>query len=261
MIVFVLAFLVTFGLPTYSQTDRDTAIAKIKAQATLDVENGFTTPRTSHVISLYGGGKTPNLKDQEIGEIYDQEFNQKKKEKERDPRELFFKNGWAFAIAAFFLAIFQDKFKQWFTAFSTAIEQGIYNRFAGTKMFWGIALQKYRQALIGKYRELKIPFRVDRPLKMQDVYVPLKVKGKRDAELVDALDAVGKHKRLMVLGQPGAGKSMLLKFLTLSYAENRLLNVAERPVAILLELYRVGVDSDLVALLVKALERDNFRLS
>jgi predicted NACHT family NTPase len=31
----------------------------------------------------------------------------------------------------------------------------------------------------------------------------------------------------MVLGQPGAGKSMLLKFLTLSYAENRLLNVAE----------------------------------
>jgi len=105
---------------------------------------------------------------------------------------------------------------------------------------------------------LKIPFRVDRPLKMQDVYVPLKVKGRRDAELIDALDAVGKYRRLMVLGQPGAGKSMLLKFLTLSYAENRLLNLTERPVAILLELYRVDVDADILVLLVKALEREDF---
>ncbi|WNZ46013.1 NACHT domain-containing protein [Leptolyngbya boryana CZ1] len=195
----------------------------------------------------------------EIGEIYDRAFLQKKQEKEQDWREVFSKTGgWAAFAASIFLLIFQDTLKKWFTAFSTAIEKNIYDRFAGTKMFWGIALTKYRQALIGKYRELKIPFRVDRPLKMQDVYVPLKVKGKRDTELIDALDAVGKHKRLMVLGQPGAGKSMLLKFLTLSYAENRLLNLAERPVAILLELYRVGVDSDIVALLVKALERDDF---
>lgn len=257
--VFVLTFLVTFGLPSYSQSERETAIAEIQELAARDVEINPGSPRTKYAVEVYGGGKTLNLSDKEIGEIYDRAFLQKKQEKEQDWREVFSKTGgWAAFAASIFLLIFQDTLKKWFTAFSTAIEKNIYDRFAGTKMFWGIALTKYRQALIGKYRELKIPFRVDRPLKMQDVYVPLKVKGKRDTELIDALDAVGKHKRLMVLGQPGAGKSMLLKFLTLSYAENRLLNLAERPVAILLELYRVGVDSDIVALLVKALERDDF---
>jgi hypothetical protein len=257
IVVFVLTFLVTFGLPSYPQSARETAIAEIKSLAASDVENDVAR-RTKHAIDLYGGGKTPGLKDPEIAKIYDEVFSQKSKEKQRDWRELLFKNGWAVAFFAVLLASFQDTFKKWVTGLSTTIEKNIYDRFAGTKMFWGIALQKYRRALISKYRELKIPFRVDRPLKMQDVYVPLKVKRKQDTELIDALDAVGKYKRLMVRGQPGTGKSMLLKFLTLSYAENRLLNVAERPVVILLELYRVGVDSDLVSLLVKALERDDF---
>ncbi|NJK53226.1 MAG: hypothetical protein HC936_11230 [Leptolyngbyaceae cyanobacterium SU_3_3] len=70
----------------------------------------------------------------------------------------------------------------------------------GNEAFWGIALKKYHQALIGKYHELKIPFRLDRPLKMQDVYVPLKVKGRQNYDLIDAYQAVSQHRRWMVTG-------------------------------------------------------------
>ncbi|MCY7277793.1 MAG: NACHT domain-containing protein, partial [Phormidesmis sp. CAN_BIN44] len=112
--------------------------------------------------------------------------------------------------------------------------------------------------MIGKYRELKIPFRLDRPLKMQDVYVPLKVKGSQNYDLIDAFQAVSQHKRLMVTGQPGSGKSMLLKYLTLSEAEGRLVNLPDQPVAVLLELYRLSDGSEILPQFVKVLEREDF---
>ncbi len=256
LFVFALTFLLTFGsvTATHSQTpsSRDATIAEIKKFADDDVEMEIPR-RTEFAIKQYGGGKTPGLSDREIGKIYDQEYSQKNKEKKQNWREILFQNGWAVAVVAFLAAIFQDKIKQWVTMLATTIEKRIYDRFAGNKLFWGIALKKYHQALIDKYRELKIPFRPDRPLKMQDVYVPLKVKGNQN----DAFQAVSSHRRLMVTGQPGSGKSMLLKYLILSEAEGRL-QLSDQPVAVFLELYRLSDGSEILPQLVKALEREDF---
>ncbi len=57
---------------------------------------------------------------------------------------------------------------------------------------------------------------------MREVYVPLKVAGTSDRDLLEANDAIQRYRCLMVKGDPGAGKSMLLKYLVLSYAEGRL---------------------------------------
>jgi len=64
--------------------------------------------------------------------------------------------------------------------------------------------------------------RMDRPLKMEEVYAPLKVAGSSDRELIDAYQAVAQRKRLMIVGAPGSGKSMLLKHIALTYAQGEL---------------------------------------
>ena len=59
----------------------------------------------------------------------------------------------------------------------------------------------------------------------------------------DLYTILPRHKRLMVVGPPGSGKSMQLKHLALSYAEGRLASLLpERPTAILLELHRLNAD-------------------
>jgi predicted NACHT family NTPase len=143
-----------------------------------------------------------------------------------------------------------------------AIGNWLYKKLAGTRFFENIALKKYRQALIDKYQKLNIPFRPNRPLEMREVYVPLKVAGTSDRSLIEAENAVQQYRRLMVKGAPGSGKSMLLKYLALSYSEVRLKNLSDRPVPILLELNRLN-DANLTVekleqKLVEACDRNDF---
>jgi NACHT domain len=136
-----------------------------------------------------------------------------------------------------------------------------YDKFAGTPLFEKYALEDYRQALIEKYQKLKIPFRPDRPLEMQEIYVPLKVAGTRDRLPIETDKAVQEYRRLMVKGAPGSGKSMLLKYLALSYAKGRMLNLSDRPMPILLELNSLNDPITLEKLeqeLVKVCDRNNF---
>ena len=53
---------------------------------------------------------------------------------------------------------------------------------------------------------------------MREIYVPLKVAGKKDSPLIEAEEAL-KYRRLMVKGAPGSGKTMLMKYLALSFAD------------------------------------------
>ena len=64
---------------------------------------------------------------------------------------------------------------------------------------------------------------------MEEVYVPLKVAGSTGSGEIDAYGAIFRHRRLMVKGAPGAGKSMLLKHIALSYGTGRL-NLPNWPV-------------------------------
>lgn len=47
ILIVVLTFLVTFGLPSYLQSARDTAIAEIKALAASDVENDMVPGKSA----------------------------------------------------------------------------------------------------------------------------------------------------------------------------------------------------------------------
>lgn len=207
--------------------------------------------QTSTVLKLFESNPV-GLKSPEIAKIYEEEYIRLKEAKEADPSEkISSRVGWIVAaiIAIFF--IFKESLKKWFEKIFEVCGAAVYNRFAGSKFFQGVALRRYQKALIEKHKELKIPFR-NKPLHMQEVYVPLKV---LDGSNEDAYRAISESRRLMIKGAPGAGKSMLLKHIALSHAKSGF----AKYVPILLELHRLSYRTKSINQhLVEALERDDF---
>jgi NACHT domain len=266
---FVLVFALMFGLvmgaavpngaqtPTPTPDSSEAVEQQIKKYAERHVENDQSM-QTSNVIKVFEKN-TANLSPVDVATIYEEEYAKQKKTKDEDFWEQIKpKAGWIVAAMVFMFALFQGKLKTWVENGVGKLEKGIYQRFSGTKWFWDLALEKYRKALVEKHGELKIPFRPNRPLKMDEVYVPLKVAGNRaDKENVDAMQAVQDYRRLMVTGQPGSGKTMLLRYLALNYGAGKL-RLADNPVVILLEFHRLVSGTEILTALVAALARDDF---
>ncbi len=115
-----------------------------------------------------------------------------------------------------------------------------YQQVAGISWVWGFSLNRYRRALREKYGEWQNPFLQNRRLPMSKVYIPLSIQKdeddatkNEDNERIDIHALLQKHSRLMVTGDPGAGKTMLLRNLALSYAGQTL---PGDPITIFLEL-------------------------
>lgn len=171
------------------------------------------------------------------------------------------------------VAAYVTVLKKWFEARYQAIGDWIYRQFAGTALFRDVALRKYRAALVQNYQHLPMPFLKNRdPLKMSEVYVPLKVSEPRKSQgtaaeksthpPLDALKAMADYRRLMVIGEPGSGKSVLLKYLAWAYGSGQLDTLADRPTVVLLELYRLSdgtLNRDkLLEKVVEAFDRNQF---
>ncbi|MBE9031754.1 AAA family ATPase [filamentous cyanobacterium LEGE 11480] len=270
VLVFALAVLLvtSSAVPNVAQTKNQKSLTpservkieqEIKNLAAKDVQDDISQ-RTDKVINWY---KNSGLPLQEIRQIYDDEYTKQDKSKRKDFREFLNpKNGWLIpsltailgAIGATLITKFSTSFLNWLHK----IDNWIYQRFSGNKFFWTQALRRYRKALVEKHGELKIPFRPNRPLDMAEIYVPLKVAGTRNREAkIEALQAVRQYKRLMVTGEPGSGKTMLLRYLALNYGLERL-QLANNPVVVLLELHRLAGGAEILPQLVEALKRGDF---
>jgi hypothetical protein len=162
--------------------------------------------------------------------------------------------GWIAAILASLAAIFRGTLEDVVRKLVNSFGESLYNRFAGSKPFWRLALRRYKESLHQKHHELKLPFRPGRPLLMKEVYVPVKLR-ERD-ELTDAYQAIKKHKKLVMLGAPRAGKSILLRHVALTYAERDF----DAPlVPVLVELNRLNdTETNMFAHLAAILKQNNF---
>ena len=252
---------------------------QIKHQAKIDVE-AEEKKRTDYVIkrftALHPDWKT-NLSEPKISNIelaiadtYEQEYNRQDGIRKHDPQaafKKFFENGpWAFLLVGglgFLAARFWEAIAKGWTALGKKIANWVYSRFAGTSLFESVALRRYREALAENYRYLKIPFRANqRPLEMNEVYVPLKVAGSSDSVQVDAYGEIAQHRRLMITGIPGSGKTMLMRHMALAYGNGALPGLENRPVPILLDLHRLNdpdlTEEKLIAVIVDAFKRNQF---
>jgi AAA+ ATPase superfamily predicted ATPase len=254
------------AVPTYSQTPKSTTQqsceSQIEKRAKQDAENDeIKTPQTEFAIKLYQQ-ECPNLKPSRIGEIYDTAFQERREAKKKDLRELLKpENGWVAAIVLFLILIFKDTLTKWVSNFFEAVVNQIYGKLSGIPLLRGVALNRYREELKNKHQNFKISFRPNRLLKLKDIYVPLKVTGTNDTDFIDAFQAVAKYRRLVVKGSPGSGKTMLLKYIALCYADGRWSSLFNelQCIPILLELHRLSSSEKTVQEhLEDAFDRDGF---
>ncbi|MGB3512794.1 MAG: NACHT domain-containing protein [Microcoleaceae cyanobacterium] len=260
-------------LPSYTQTptpnveSREVIIQEIKEYAERHVENDKAMD-TSLVIKLYETNYI-GLNAPQIAKIYEEEYTKLKEAKDSNLREkinddLLSGLGWFAALALFILLIFKEVVQGWITHLINTFGKWLYNQIAGIELFWNFSLKRYKKGLINKHEQLKIPFRPNRPLNLQDIYVPLQLLEKANNQPIN-FSEINKYHRLTIKGQPGAGKTLLLKYLVLSWAREKLNNSSNEYVRILLELYRLN-EVEISALnmevlkqkLVEALDRDDF---
>jgi hypothetical protein len=231
--------------PGPSRPSRQSTLREIQQYAKRHADND-SPMATSLVVDLYKDNSV-GLTQKQIAQIYEEEYV-RTRSKETLWSQLQPKVGWIAAVIFGILLIFRDLLKDWSSALLKALGDTLYARLAGRRLLRLVALRRYRRAIVEKYRELRIPFRPNRPLRMREVYVPLRLAG--DAGLgrdvrIDASRALASYRRLMIKGPPGSGKSMLLRQIILSYAEDRLDALPDRPIPILLDLHRLNDDSSL----------------
>lgn len=250
--------------PCYSQalipTPRPVIEQKVRELAKSDVENDI--PRRNDYAVKRFVKKSPDLKDDEILEIYNNEYIKQLEAKKNNLWEqLKPKNGWSFAIIFLFAFLFKETLITWVSQSFEFIGNQLYNKLSGNSLLRSVALNRYREELLNRYQLLKISFRPNKALKLKDIYVPLKVQNTNDTDLIDTFQAIAKYGRLMVKGSLGSGKTMLLRYIALCYAEGRWADLFKKfqCLPILVELHRFSNQGLTVEQqLVEAFARDGF---
>ncbi len=211
------------------------------------------------VVELYRDNDV-GLSSEQITYIYENAYTYFKKRQQSALWEQFRPQmGWFVAIILFVLLVLRDVIKKWLSSFFEMIGNWFYNRLAGSRLLRGIALRRYRKALMDKYEKLRIPFRPqDSPLMMHDVYIPLRVSGLSALEQIEAYKAISEYQKFMVVGAPGSGKSMFCKNIAFAYSEGRL-NLPNYSIPVLLELHRLNNSQlSIEQHLVAGFARNNF---
>lgn len=165
------------------------------------------------------------------------------------------------AVLAILVGLLRKSIESLLTKGLGRLWNAIYQRFAGSRVLRQLALKKYRCQLVEKLSLLRLPFRPGAALDVRDIYVPLRLAEARGRlhQTADAFGALAAHRRLVVLGAPGGGKSTLLKHIALAGAERRLPGALAQSIPVLLELHRLAESkATLEAEIVNELARTGF---
>jgi NACHT domain-containing protein len=127
---------------------------------------------------------------------------------------------WLIAIAAILVGVFQNIIRQWLTAAANAVGTAAYERLAASRLLRRVAVRRYLESLRQKYMTINVLFRPNDPLNLKDIYVPLEfLSALEDRPLagVDTEKLIAARQRIVVLGAPGAGKSVLLRHIVIQH--------------------------------------------
>jgi hypothetical protein len=127
--------------------------------------------------------------------------------------------GWALAVLLFLLLILRDAIRDFLKKCVDAMISGLTRRFAGSRIFRARAIQLYRDTISAKLADIPVPFKLPVKIPMKSVYIPLRAatSGKPMADAtMDLVQVIAKRQRALVLGAPGSGKSLFLRYLAWS---------------------------------------------
>ncbi|MFG2254900.1 NACHT domain-containing protein [Streptomyces mirabilis] len=125
-------------------------------------------------------------------------------------------------VALVFVAIFLANayFSELMKTLASSTPAAFRRLMAWLRPVGGRKLRNYRKSVVNRYSRHKLGFgegNEGQPLNIRQVYIPLhSLAGERRA---DALQTLNQKRRSVLLGEPGAGKSLLLKNAMASWAE------------------------------------------
>jgi len=215
--------------------------------------------QTDTVISAFSGNRV-GLTSNEIGRIYEEEYLRLRlAQKPNIWGKITGNQPLMILVVLFIVSVVALALKDWLATLVKGLLDLIYASIAGRRRVQRFALRRYRRALREKCARVNVPFRPNRPLDLRAVYVPLKVSGNGSGDPVDALSVIANFPRVVIVGPPGAGKSMLLKQMALGYAERRNPDLWGEHTPVLLDLHRMNdPEISLEQHLVAELARNNF---
>lgn len=159
--------------------------------------------------------------------------------------------GWLFALALL-IWIAKQFFGSFFTNLGTRFATLFLSLF-GSRALSGHALKRYRRAILKNYGEHAMGFQRGGIVNVKQVYVPLQYDDHGHRQ--DVAEAINSADRMVVVGEPGAGKSLLMKHILVTWADVSAREQQKIPV--LVELHRCNaVDVPLVGLIRDELERN-----
>jgi NACHT domain len=162
--------------------------------------------------------------------------------------------GWVLA-AALLIWIAQKFFGSFLAELGTRFA-ALFLRLFGRRVLSRPALNRYRRTIQVNYGEHALGFRREGTVKVKEVYVPLQYDdGGHRRDVAKAIASAG---RIVVVGEPGAGKSLLLKHILVTWADSSSRDIQKIPV--LIELHRCNVTGvSLTSLIRDEFERNGVR--
>jgi hypothetical protein len=172
-------------------------------------------------------------------------------------------SGWIVAAIFFAVAIFRDAIKDGLRKALNFAGEFLYQKLAGSRLLRRKALKNYRKGLVNSTAKIQVPFRPNRPLILDDIYIVLRAGAEDSQRPKDAWDLLKEDRRIVVTGPPGAGKSMLLRHLAAASCEQGSgYRGSSKYIPVLLELHRFARPAQggtsIEAYLVDAFERYGF---
>ncbi|MFJ5971192.1 NACHT domain-containing protein [Streptomyces sp. NPDC093060] len=130
---------------------------------------------------------------------------------------------WLPAVGAFVLGVLVLKLKDWFKRLVDKAAAALYRRLAGSALLRRTALRRYTVKTHERNRSFFVSFRPDenQAMDMASVYVPLRTATGFGTEQREATASLHESRQAVVLGVPGAGKTMLLRHTALAWARER----------------------------------------
>jgi formylglycine-generating enzyme required for sulfatase activity/predicted ATPase len=133
-----------------------------------------------------------------------------------------------------------------------------------------LILKRYKKSIIRSYRETKVGYRNLR-LDLERNYISLKVHSfvhykQKDADeeirsdKLDVLEVMKKHRHLVILGGPGAGKTTLMQWLLLKYAYGQMKEeLGEKLIPVFIALRSLESGQSVDDLLLEVLKQHHFK--
>ncbi|WP_181387069.1 NACHT domain-containing NTPase [Streptomyces sp. Act143] len=132
---------------------------------------------------------------------------------------------WLPAAGAFVLGVLVLKLKDWLKLAVDRTAAVVYRRLAGSALLRRTALRRYTVKLYERHARFSVSFRPDehQAMDMASIYVPLRAATGfgTETEHQQAEITLRDCRRAVVLGAPGAGKTMLLRHTVLAWAHRR----------------------------------------